>query len=101
MDWYRWTMAGGPKPEFLKKPVAYYVIHADEWRYADTLESVTARTRALYLDSAFNATDVLASGSLGPSLPAGSRITTFTIPATSATPHSNPPLTRILLRISG
>jgi len=71
MDWYRWTMAGGPKPEFLKKPVAYYVIHADEWRYADTLESVTARTRALYLDSAFNATDVLASGSLGPSLPAG------------------------------
>ena len=64
LDWYAWTMQGGPKPAFLQKRVAYYVMQADKWRYADSLEGVTAESRALYLDSTVNATDVLASGSL-------------------------------------
>jgi putative CocE/NonD family hydrolase len=64
LDWYAWTMQGGPKPGFLKKPVAYYVMHADRWRYADTLEEVTAESKAFYLDSTADATDVLQSGSL-------------------------------------
>ena len=38
LDWYAWTMQGGAKPEFLQKRVAYYVMGADQWRYADTLE---------------------------------------------------------------
>ena len=58
-------MQDGPKPEFLQKHVAYYVMDTDKWRYADTLEAVTAEQRPYYLDSVANATDVLASGSLG------------------------------------
>jgi len=44
LEWYAWSMQGGPKPAFLRKPVAYYVMYADRWRYADTLEAVTAGT---------------------------------------------------------
>jgi putative CocE/NonD family hydrolase len=64
LQWYAWTMQGGPKPEFLQKRVAYYVMGADRWRYADSLEAVTARHQSLWLDSAVNATDVFRSGSL-------------------------------------
>jgi putative CocE/NonD family hydrolase len=64
LDWYAWTMSDGPKPEFLKKRVAYYVIGADKWRYADTLEAVTGESQPYFLDSTANANDVLASGSL-------------------------------------
>ncbi|MEO5953122.1 MAG: CocE/NonD family hydrolase, partial [Chloroflexia bacterium] len=28
LDWYKWTMADGPKPVFLKKSIAYYVMGA-------------------------------------------------------------------------
>jgi uncharacterized protein len=71
LEWYTWTMQGGPKPEFLRKPVAYYVMYADTWRYADTLESITARTLALHLDSRANADDVLSSGALATDAPRG------------------------------
>ena len=64
LDWYGWTMQGGPKPEFLQNHVAYYVMFADKWRYADSLEAVTGEERALHLGSNANATDVLNSGSL-------------------------------------
>jgi hypothetical protein len=64
VDWYGWTMQGGPKPELLKNHVAYYVMFADKWRYADSLAAVTAEERALHLDSRVNATEVLSSGSL-------------------------------------
>jgi hypothetical protein len=64
--WYDWTMKAGPKPEFLKAPVAYYVAGADKWRYAESLEGITAEARPLYLDStAARANDVFASGALG------------------------------------
>jgi len=64
LDWYHWTMQGGPKPEFLKNYVAYYVMFADKWRYADSLAAVTGQERALHLGSHVNATDVLNAGSL-------------------------------------
>ena len=64
LDWYAWTLQGGPKPAFLQKRVAYYVMQADKWRYADTLAGVTAESRAFHLDSTTNATDVLSAGSL-------------------------------------
>jgi len=64
LEWYAWTMQGGLKPSFLQKPVAYYVMQADRWRYADSLEGVTAEQRPYYLESRTNATDVLGSGSL-------------------------------------
>jgi putative CocE/NonD family hydrolase len=71
LDWYAWTMQNGPKPQFLQKNVAYYVMDADKWRYADSLEAVTAESRPYYLDSRANASDVLASGSLGGEAPKG------------------------------
>lgn len=68
LQWYEWTMADGAKPEFLQKPVAYYVMEADQWRYADTLEAITKEARSLYLGSSGAANDVLASGSLNTTL---------------------------------
>jgi len=64
VDWYAWTMSGGPKPDFLKQHVAYYVMGADEWRYADTLEAVTREQKSLFLASDGQANDVFRSGSL-------------------------------------
>ena len=42
VQWYAYAMEDGPKPEFLKKKVAWWVQGTDEWHYADTLEEVTA-----------------------------------------------------------
>ena len=69
-DWYDWTLKNGPKPEFLKKRVAYYLMAADEWKYADTLEKISNSTRTLYLDSdAGHASDVYHSGYLSDANP--------------------------------
>jgi len=37
LEWYGWMMRSGPQPSFLKGRVAYYVMVADEWRYAENL----------------------------------------------------------------
>jgi uncharacterized protein len=73
LDWYDWTLRGGSKPAFLEKRVAYYVMGAEQWRYADTLAEVTSRTWPLHLQSMLNPTDVFRSGSLAsePSAPSG------------------------------
>lgn len=73
-DWYDWTMNNGAKPEFLKKRVAYYVMAADQWKYADTLEGISNSTRTLYLDSdSGRANDVVNSGRLSDAKPAGTQ----------------------------
>ena len=64
VEWYAWAMQDGPKPEFLKKPVAYYVMGIDRWRHADSLEAVTVGHEIYYLDSVDNANDIFHSGSL-------------------------------------
>jgi putative CocE/NonD family hydrolase len=64
LEWYRWTMLAGPRPEFLRAPVAYYVMGAERWRYADSLEGVTGTPKVYTLDSTGTADDVYASGSL-------------------------------------
>jgi putative CocE/NonD family hydrolase len=66
LEWYRWTLQNGPRPAFLRQRVAYYVTGAETWRYADTLEDVTACYERYFLDSTTNANDVFSSGSLGP-----------------------------------
>jgi putative CocE/NonD family hydrolase len=71
LDWYAWTMQGGPKPRFLEKPVAYYVMGTERWRYADTLEAITSRSQPYFLDSSRNAVDVLAAGELAPQAGSG------------------------------
>ena len=70
-EWYAWRMQAGPKPEFLRKRVAYYVMGVERWRYADTLESVTARYQSYYLDSRCNANDVFSAGSLNETVGVG------------------------------
>ena len=72
--WYDWTMKGGAKPEFLKDKVAFYVVGEEAWRYAPTLDAVTARAEPWYLDSvAGRANDVFASGSLDRNKPSGGK----------------------------
>ena len=63
-EWYDWAMKGGAKPEFLKKRVAYYLVGAEEWKYADSLESISNAARTLYLSSNGSAGDVFHSGTL-------------------------------------
>ena len=63
-EWYDWAMKGGAKPEFLKKRVAYYLVGAEEWKYADSLESISNATETFYLSSNGAAGDVFHSGRL-------------------------------------
>ena len=66
-EWYDWTMKGGPKPDFLKKHVAYYVVGpgAETWKYADDLDSIATELRTLHLGSdGGRANDVFQSGRL-------------------------------------
>lgn len=65
-EWYDWVMKNGKKPEFLKKRVAYYVVGAgaENWKYADSLESISNERRTLYLDSNGKADSVFQSGTL-------------------------------------
>ena len=66
-QWYDWTMKGGPKPAFLKKRVAYYVVGpgAENWKYADSLDEIASGKRTLYLHSENSrANDVFHSGEL-------------------------------------
>lgn len=77
-EWYDWTLKGGEKPEFLKQRVAYYVMDADEWRYADSLTDVTATTRRLYLNSTNGrANDAFHSGTLDDAPPAAADPDTY------------------------
>jgi putative CocE/NonD family hydrolase len=72
--WYDWTLRGGKKPEFLKKRVAYYVMGAEEWKYADDLSGISDTTRRLYLDSfEGQANDAFRSGILQESPPGKSQ----------------------------
>lgn len=65
VDWYDWTMKGGKAPEFLKKRVAYYVLGAEQWKYADSLETISNTKRILYLNSTNGeANDAFHSGRL-------------------------------------
>jgi uncharacterized protein len=65
-EWYDWTMRSGAKPSFLKKRVAYYVVGAgaEEWKYADSLESISNASKTLYLTSTGEAASVFHSGAL-------------------------------------
>ena len=65
-EWYDWTMKNGKKPEFLKKRIAYYVVGegAENWKYADSLESISNEKRTLYFGSNGSAESVFQSGAL-------------------------------------
>jgi hypothetical protein len=78
-QWYDWTMKNGEKPEFLKKRVAFYVMGAEKWKYADSLEAIPTTPVRLYLDSTKDgANDVFSSGMLGKKLPSMSTSDKYT-----------------------
>jgi hypothetical protein len=70
-QWYDWTMKNGPKPQFLKNQVAYYLLAPGnsgangEWKYADSFAALTANPKTFYLDSKNgDANGVFRSGAL-------------------------------------
>jgi uncharacterized protein len=70
-QWYDWTMKSGPRPDFLKNQVAYYLLAAGnsgangEWKYADNFETLVANPKIFYLTSKNgDANGVFRSGSL-------------------------------------
>ncbi len=64
-QWYDWTMKEGDKPEFLKERIAYFVVGANEWKYADSLESIATESKKLHLaSSGGRANDAFHSGAL-------------------------------------
>jgi uncharacterized protein len=78
-EWYDWTMKGGPKPQFLKQRVAYYVTGAEEWKYADDFAAISNASRRLYLHSERGeANDVFHSGTLTETKPASEAPDKFT-----------------------
>ena len=77
-EWYGWTMKGGKKPGFLKKRLAYYVMGAESWKYANSLDEIPTRLRKMYLGSVDGARDVFHSGRLETKKPRGSRSDSFT-----------------------
>ena len=71
LDWYDWTLKNGPKPDFLKDQVAYYVLGAETWKYAPSLEAISNLTKRLYLNSQDGQpNDTFHSGSLDVAPPA-------------------------------
>jgi putative CocE/NonD family hydrolase len=86
-EWYDWTMKGGQRPAFLEKRVAYYVMGADEWKYADSVETISDETMALYLDSdAGMANDAFHSGFLRTKKPKKSQPDNYTYDPLDARP---------------
>lgn len=65
-DWYDFALHRGPLPTLLRDHVAYFMLGADEWRYANTLEAASSgKELTLYLaESDGTPHDVFRSGQL-------------------------------------
>lgn len=68
-QWYDWTLKNEKKPEFLKKRIVYYVPGAEQWKYADSLETIATGKWTLYLNSDGKANDVFHSGAMSEEKP--------------------------------
>jgi putative CocE/NonD family hydrolase len=71
-QWYDWILKGAAKPAFLQNRVAYYVMAAGQWKYADSLDAIANGTKRFYLDSVSGANDVFNSGILSETAPSRS-----------------------------
>lgn len=65
-DWYDYVLGRGPQPALLRAKVAYFMLGADEWRYANSLEAASSGGELdLYLaDSEGTPPDLFHSGRL-------------------------------------
>jgi uncharacterized protein len=72
MDWYDYALGRGPRPSLLRAHVAYFMLGADEWRYADTLDAASSGGKLdLFLAEAHGTPqDVFHSGRLAAAAPA-------------------------------
>lgn len=70
-DWYDWVLGRGPRPALLRDRVTYFMMGADQWRYAKTLEAASSGENLTFFLSALEGTpeDVFHSGSLVPEPP--------------------------------
>ncbi len=66
VDWYDFALGRGPIPPLLHDHVAYFMLGADEWRYANSLEAASSgKELTLFLaDSAGTPRDLFHSGQL-------------------------------------
>jgi len=65
IDFFDWVLKGGKRPDILKDRVNYFVMGADEWRHADSLQDLSDHSLRLYLSSPdSDAHDVFHAGSL-------------------------------------
>lgn len=66
-DWYDWVLARGPRPALLRDRVTYFMMGANEWRHAHSLDGASSGQLVLYLeDPAGTPRDVFRSGALLP-----------------------------------
>jgi uncharacterized protein len=65
-DWYDWVLGRGPRPGFLRDKVTYFMLGADEWRSAKSLDAASSgKTFDLFLSAPEGTPrDVFYSGSL-------------------------------------
>lgn len=66
VDWYDFALGRGPIPPLLHDHVAYFMLGADEWRYANSLEAASSgKELTLFLaDSSGTPRDLFHSGQL-------------------------------------
>lgn len=69
IDWYRWTLAGGPKPEFLRHRIVYWQAGEEAWHGCDSLAEATAGTAPLALAAVPGPNDLFHSGWLAEAAP--------------------------------
>jgi hypothetical protein len=70
-DWYDWVLGRGPRPALLQDRVTYYMMGANEWRHAHSLDGASSgQDLTLYLeDAAGTPGDLFHSGALVQSKP--------------------------------
>lgn len=72
-QWTAWHLLNAPRPEFLKDRVMYYVLGANEWRAAPSLEAIPVERRVFYLQGD-NPTALDRAGLLSPAIPDSSTV---------------------------
>lgn len=78
IDFFNWVLKGGKRPAILSNRVNYYVMGANEWRHAASLEDLSDHTLRLYLSSPDSAADdVFHAGYLVESAPSDQPPDTF------------------------
>jgi putative CocE/NonD family hydrolase len=70
-DWYDAALGRGPQPALLRDKVTYFMMGADEWRYANTLEAASSGASLTFFLAAADGTpqDVFHSGRLAAKAP--------------------------------